>query len=301
MYYNGIILNGATAVGKTSISIKIAKKLDMEIISADSTQIYKNLDILTAKVTKEEMKGIKHHLIDIVDVLSDYSVGDFKKDTDEILNKLFPKNIMVVGGTGLYTNVLNNGMSKLPDKDENLRNNLESKDLIDLQVMLKQLDEISYYKIDLNNKVRLIRALEVCLLTGSKFSDLINKNNLNHKYSFFNVLLTRDREDLYNRINLRVDEMIKNGAIDEAFNLFIKYNEKMLDIKAIGYKQMYMYFQKQISFEEMIEEIKKESRRYAKRQITWFKNKGYFEINLSEIREDKAIEIIINKYKEVIK
>lgn len=301
MSYNGIILNGATAVGKTSISIKIAKKLNMEIISADSTQIYKELDILTAKIKKEEMQGIKHHLIDFVDVLEDYSVGNFKEDTDKILNDIFPNEVMVVGGTGLYTNVLNKGMSKLPEKNEKLRNYLEKKDINELQEMLKQLDEKTYFTIDLNNKVRLVRAVEICLLTDKKFSELVNENNLNHKYIFFNVLLTRDRDDLYNRINYRVDEMLKNGAIDEAYGIFKKYDEKMLDIKAIGYRQMYMYFKNQISFETMVEEIKKESRRYAKRQITWFKNKGYFEINLSEIKEDEAIEIIIKKYKEGIK
>lgn len=298
MSCNGIILNGATAVGKTELSIKLAQKLNCEIISADSTQIYKELDILTAKVTKEEMQGIKHHLIDFLEIEQDYSVYDFKKNVETILNNLNSQPVIIVGGTGLYTNVLNKGLAIMPEKSSELRKELESKSLCELKSELEKIDYETFEKIDKNNKVRLVRALEVILLSGKKYSDIIKENNKGHNYSFFNVFLTRDRMELYNRINKRVDLMLDMGAIIEGKKIYEKYGKTMYNIKAIGYRQMYKYFENMISYEEMVDEIKQESRNYAKRQITWFKNKGYYEINLSEISVDDAVKLILKKYEE---
>lgn len=290
-----IILSGPTAVGKTNISILLAKKLNLEIISVDSTQIYKELDIATAKITKDQMQQIKHHLIDIKDPLEEYSVVEFLSD----INKLLEKNVyLIVGGTGLYVDALNNGISDVPSKDENLRNELSEYSIEKLQNILKDLDENAYNKIDIKNKRRLIRAIEIIKLSNLKLEDVyLKKKSINHK--FLNIYLTRNREDLYNRINKRVDLMIENGLLDEGYKLYSKYKDLLQYFKPIGYKSMYEYFTRKITYEKMIEDIKKLSRHYAKRQITWFKNKGYIEINLTNTSEKDCIELILKEMKKL--
>ena len=195
------------------MSIKIAKKIDAEIISADASQIYKELNIGTAKITDEEMQGVKHYMIDIVNPGEDYSAGDFERDVNNILNENSQKsenrkNIIITGGTGLYIRSITNGFAKLPSKDEKIRKDLEDKNLDELQEILKKLDKESYEEIDLSNKLRLVRAIEVCILTGGKFSELRTKNIKNNDYEFLKVFLTRNIEELYDRINRRVEIMI---------------------------------------------------------------------------------------------
>ena len=298
----GIVIAGATGVGKTDLSIKLAQKINAEIISADASQVYKELDIGTAKVTQKEMQGIPHYMIDVVNPDEDYSVGDFERAVNNILNESCQKNgknVIIVGGTGLYIKSITDGFAKLPSKDEKIRAELEIKNLQELQEMLKELDEKSYSEIDLSNKLRLVRAIEVCLLTGEKFSELRTKNIKNNNYKFLKIFLTRDRNELYDRINKRVDIMISKGLIDEARKIYDKYKKSLYKISSIGYKELFLYFDGKITLEEAVDEIKRESRRYAKRQITWFrKEKNYITYNLSEVSENKIIKDILKKWEK---
>ena len=299
--YNGIVIAGPTAVGKTNMSIKLAKILKAEIISADASQVYKKMDIGTAKITKDEMQGVKHHLIDVAEIAEDYSVGDFEKDVNEILNNFDEnnKNILLVGGTGLYIRAITDGFSDLPSKNEKLRNELNEKSLNELQEQLKILDEKAYNGVDKQNKIRLVRAIEVCLLTGEKFSKIRTKNVKKNKYNFLKIFLVRDREELYNRINMRVDIMLKQGMLDEAKYIYDNYKDKLYKISAIGYQEFFEYFDGKVSLDEAVENVKRESRRYAKRQMTWFKKEtDYIIYNLSEMTEDEIIEKILEKFKK---
>ena len=295
----GIVISGATSVGKTDLSIKLAKRLDADIISADASQVYKFLDIGTAKVTEDEMQGIKHYMIDIVEPDEDYSVGDFEVEVNKILNEKEEndENVILVGGTGLYIRAITDGFSDLPTKDEKIRKDLEKKSLEELQEILQELDLQAYNEIDLNNKLRLVRAIEVCKITGGKFSELRVKNIKKNNYNFLKVFLTRNREELYERINKRVDIMIQKGLVEEAKKVYNNYEDSLYKISAIGYKELFNYFDGKVSLEEAIEDIKRESRRYAKRQMTWFrKEKDYLIYNLSEISEKEIIEDILRNY-----
>lgn len=296
------MIAGATGVGKTDLSIRLAKKIDAEIISADASQIYKELDIGTAKITDEEMQGVKHYMIDVASPGEDYSVGDFERDVNNILNENSRengKNIIIAGGTGLYIRSITDGFAKLPSKDEKIRKELESKSLDELQETLKKLDEKSYEEIDLSNKLRLVRAIEVCLLTGGKFSELRTQNVKNSDYDFLKIFLTRNRDELYDRINRRVEIMIAKGLVGEAKKVYNKYTEKLHKISSIGYKELFMHFDGKITLDEAVEEIKKESRRYAKRQMTWFrKEKDYIICNLSEMSENEVLNEILKRWEK---
>jgi len=295
----GLVISGPTGVGKTDMSIKLAKLLNSEIISADSSQIYRYMDIGTAKITNEEMQGIKHYMIDIIEPGEDYSVGDFEIQVNGILKEKEKKceNILLVGGTGLYIKAITDGFSNLPSKDEKLRNELEGKELEELRKILKKLDEKAYREIDICNKLRLVRAIEVCILTGGKFSELKTENVKNNNYSFMKVFLTRNREEIYERINKRVDIMISQGLEDEARKIYDKYANLRYKISSIGYKEFFKYFDRENSLDETIEEIKRESRRYAKRQMTWFrKEKDYIIYNLSEQNENDVMKDIIGRW-----
>ena len=296
------MIAGATGVGKTDLSIRLAKKIDAEIISADASQIYKELDIGTAKITDEEMQGVKHYMIDVASPGEDYSVGDFERDVNNILNENScknGKNIIIAGGTGLYIRSITDGFAKLPSKDEKIRKELESKSLDELQETLKKLDEKSYEEIDLSNKLRLVRAIEVCLLTGGKFSELRTRNVKNNDYDFLKIFLTRNRDELYDRINRRVEIMIAKGLVGEAKKVYNKYTERLHKISSIGYKELFMHFDGKITLDEAVEEIKKESRRYAKRQMTWFrKEKDYIICNLSEMSENETLDEILKRWEK---
>lgn len=295
----GIVISGATGVGKTDLSIKLAKRLNADIISADASQVYKFLDIGTAKVTEDEMQGIKHYMINVVEPDEDYSVGDFEVEVNKILHEKEEndENVILVGGTGLYIRAITDGFSDLPTKDEKIRKDLEEKSLEELQEILKELDLQAYNEIDLNNKLRLVRAIEVCKITGGKFSELRVKNIKKNNYNFLKVFLTRNREELYERINKRVDVMIQKGLVEEAKKVYNNYEDSLYKISAIGYKELFNYFDGKVSLEEAIEDIKRESRRYAKRQMTWFrKEKDYLIYNLSEISEKEIIEDILRNY-----
>lgn len=294
----GLVIAGPTGVGKTDLSIKLAKLLNADIISADSAQIYKEMDIGTAKITAEEMQGVKHYMLDVVEPIKKYSVGDYQTAVDNILNEKEreSKNIILTGGTGLYIGSITEGLSDLPTGDPVLREELLKLDSEELYKKLMELDPQAAEDIHINNRRRVERAVEVCLLTGDKFSVLSKKNIKNNNYNFLKVALERDREYLYERINLRVDIMLEKGLEQEVRALYEKYGENLRKINIIGYTELIEYFNGQFSYEEAVENIKRNSRRYAKRQFTWFKNDPtYVWFDLDKLSEEEIINSIIKE------
>ena len=288
-----IVIAGPTGVGKTKISIDLASELNAEIISSDSAQIYKGLNIGTAKITENEMQGIKHHLIDIVEPISKYSVGNFEKDVNKILNQNPEKNFLLVGGTGLYINSVTNGLSILPEADKKTREYLSTLDNQTLLELALKYDEEATKEIHPNNRVRLERVVEVFLLTGQKFSELSKKNIKNNNFKFLKIALERDRKNLYDRINKRVDIMFAQGLVDEVKNLYKIYGDKLYSLNIIGYNEIIDYINAKISLDEAAYQIKLNSRHYAKRQFTWFKaDKEYQWFNLDRISEQEIVKTI---------
>lgn len=294
----GIVIAGPTGVGKTKISIELAKKLGADIISADSAQVYKGLNIGTAKITENEKEGIKHHLIDIVEPNLKYSVGSFEREVNKILNSNEDKNFIIVGGTGLYINSVTEGLAELPEADEIIRASMAKKDSQFLYDLLLKHDEEAARTIHISNRQRIERALEVYLLTGEKFSILSKKNIKKNNFSFLKIALERDRENLYERINKRVDLMFEQGLENEVQKLYGIYGDKLYDLNIIGYRELVSYIKGEIDLERAKYEIKRNSRHYAKRQFTWFKSdKEYKWLNLDRISEEEAISRIMSLYK----
>lgn len=277
-----IVIVGPTGAGKTKLAIELAKKINGEIISCDSMQIYKEMDIGTAKPTEKEQKEVKHHMIDIISPNERFSVSDYKKmaenKIEEVLaNGKFP---ILVGGTGLYVNSLIYGIEFLEiEFDEKYRQQLETRaeneGLNKLYEEAKQIDEEAMKTISPNDKKRILRVLEIFHQTGmtkTKQDELSRKNGPKYDYKVFAINF--EREILYDRINKRVDQMIEMGLIEEVEGIYKKYNSFPTAMQGIGYKEVVEYITKNITKEEMIEKIKQETRRYAKRQLTWFrKNK----------------------------
>ena len=292
-----IVITGPTGVGKTKLSIELAKKYNAEIINADSVQIYKGLNIGSAKVTEEEKENIPHHLFDIKEVDEEYSIYNYQKDCRNKIKEIQGrnKNIIMVGGTGLYIK------SALYDYtlDENKNNDYyEDKTTEELYQELIKLDKD--IEIDKNNRRRVVRALNYYKETGKS----INLNNRGNKLLYdaiFIGLTMNNRSELYNRINNRVDKMIENGLIDEVKSFYDKGIKTKPLLSAIGYKELYQYFDNSITYEEAIDLIKRNSRRYAKRQWTFFKHQfdmKWFNVDINNF--DKTINEV-EKYIEVIK
>ena len=292
-----IVIAGPTGVGKTKISIDLASELNAEIISSDSAQVYRGLNIGTAKITEEEMQGIKHHLIDIVEPMSKYSVGNFEKDVNKILNQNPEKNFLLVGGTGLYINSVTKGLSILPEADKKTREYLSTLDNQTLFELALKYDKEATKEIHPNNRVRLERVVEVFLLTGQKFSELFKKNIKNNNFKFLKIALERDRENLYDRINKRVDIMFAQGLVDEVKNLYEIYGEKLYKLNIIGYNEIIDYINGIISLDEANYRIKLNSRHYAKRQFTWFKADNEYQwFNLDRISEQEIVKSIYTMF-----
>ena len=302
-----IVLAGPTAVGKTELSIKLAERLNGEIVSVDSMQIYKYMDIGSAKVTKEEMRGIVHHMIDIVEPDVAFTVSDYKNLAMDIIKDILSRGKLPIltGGTGLYINALTCNMTFTDaEQDKEYRDSLNK--LADefgnefIHEKLKEIDPISYNEIHFNNRKRVIRALEVYKLTNKPFSSYnagedIYKSDFDVKYFVLNM----DRATLYKRINKRVDIMMEKGLIDECINLKNKgYNSSVQSMQGIGYKEILRYLEGDIPLDEAVELIKKGSRNYAKRQLTWFRRdpRAIF-INKDNHNEEEILEIIINNLK----
>ena len=299
-----VVIVGPTASGKTALSIELAKKINGEIISSDSMQIYKDMDIGTAKVTKEEMQGIKHYLVDFVSPDCRYTVSDFKKDSENAIKEILQKGKtpIVVGGTGLYVNSLIYGIEYQDMKfDEEYRKELmelaESEDgLKKLYEEANKIDPEATKKISSNDKKRIVRILEIYKATGKNKTEqeiLSRQKGVDYDFKVFGIDMERSK--LYERINLRVDIMLKQGLENEVKNLISKYSEFPTAMQGLGYKEVVEFFEGKISHEEMIEKIKQESRRYAKRQLTWFrKNKETIWLD-SQNGVDKNIEIILEE------
>ena len=297
----GIVLAGPTGVGKTDLSIKLAKILDADIISCDSAQVYKEMNIGTAKIKENEMNGIKHYMLDVLEPREKYSVGEYQRAVDKILAQKEKEGraVILTGGTGLYINSVVNGLSSLPESDPKLRDELMALSVDELYEKLLELDPEAAEKIHKNNKKRVERAVEVCLITGKKFSVFSKENVKNNNYDFLKVCLTRDREILYKRIDKRVDIMMNEGLLDEVTALYKKYGVEILrKINIIGYTQLIDYIEGKISLETAVEFIKRDSRHYAKRQMTWFNNdSGYLWFDLEKQSENEILKTIIEQYK----
>lgn len=274
------ILAGPTGIGKTKTSIEVAKALDGEIISADSMQIYKNMDIGSAKISKEEMDGIPHHLIDFLSPNENFSVAEFSFHAKEAIDEITHRNRlpMVVGGTGLYINsLIYNYSFAASTKDEAYRMELEalakSKGVNYVHELLKEVDEESYKRLYPNDLKRVIRALEVYKVTGVPLSIAMKEEDIyDIPYNIFYYVLNMDRKKLYERINKRVDLMLEAGLLEEVKNLSsMGYTKEMQSMKGIGYKELLEYLNGEVSLEKAIENIKQFSRNYAKRQLTWFR------------------------------
>lgn len=293
----GIVIAGPTGVGKTELSIKLAKALNAEIISADSAQVYEGLNIGTAKITADEMQEVVHHMIDFVQPIKKYSVGDYQRKVDELLKTRSDRNVLLVGGTGLYIDSVVRGLSALPESDLVIREQLMKIDGEKLFEILKEIDLESAENIHPNNKRRVERAVEVFYQTGEKFSVLSKKNIKGNSFKFLKVALERDRKHLYDRINLRVEMMMENGLLEEVKSLYKKYGDVLKKINIIGYSELISYLNKEITLEEAKELIKKNSRNYAKRQFTWFKNDHeYIWYDLDKMTQDEILSDILQRF-----
>ncbi|MFO7887950.1 MAG: tRNA (adenosine(37)-N6)-dimethylallyltransferase MiaA [Eubacteriales bacterium] len=274
-----LVILGPTSIGKTKVSIDIAKKLNSEIISTDSMQIYKKMDIGTAKISKKEKETIKHHMIDLIDPKEEFTVYDYQKNSLEIIDKLLLENKtpILVGGSGLYINSIlyDLDFNKVSSNDK-VRNKYfalkERKGKMFLHNLLEKKDKEAAKKIHPNNVKRVVRALEVLEVTGEKYSQNSNFRKYSEKYNFIIIGLEMNRELLYNRINLRVEHMIEEGLINEVEELYNEgYDNSYQSMQAIGYKEIIDYIEGNTTKEEAIRLIKRNTRRFAKRQITWFK------------------------------
>ena len=304
-----IILTGPTAVGKTDLSIQLAKAVDAEIVSADSMQIYKYMDIGSAKVTEEEMQGVKHYLVDEIEPDMPFSVSEYKRMAEEYIDEISSrgKNVIVTGGTGLYLNSLIYDMDfGKSDANQELRDKL-NKELEEngpayMYEKLVSLDKDAAERIHPNNTKRVIRAIEVAM-SGEKMNDFSKDLRYNKKYRPIIIVLNRDRQALYDRINLRVDIMLKNGLIEEVKGLLEKgYTKDMISMQGIGYKEIIKYFDGEYTLDEAIEIIKRDSRRYAKRQLTWFRryeDAKWFEIDKFDSAEELK-DAVVSYVKEML-
>tara|TARA_B100000809_G_C15111032_1_gene520597 strand:- start:614 stop:1534 length:921 start_codon:yes stop_codon:yes gene_type:complete len=270
-----ISIVGPTAIGKTTLSIQLANHFNTEIISADSRQFYQEMQIGTATPTRSELDDAPHHFIKHISVDHDYNVGAFERDAITLLDELYKKHdvVIMVGGSGLYINAVNNGLDELPKVNQDIRDQLNERfqkdGLEGLQFQLKELDPKAYDTIAIDNPQRLIRALEVSLSSGQPYTSFLTAENKKRDFETITVGLTADREIIYNRINSRVDLMMEAGLLSEVQELLPKKNLNAL--RTVGYKELFNVLDEQWTLEFAISEIKKNSRRFAKRQLTWFK------------------------------
>ncbi len=288
-----IVISGATAIGKTALSIQLAQHFNSEIISADSRQFYKELKIGATPPSQEELIKVKHHFIQHLSVKDDYNVGLFEKDAIAVLYTLFKKTdtLIMAGGSGLYIDAVCNGLDTFPEVDEKIKKELsaeyKNKGITFLQDELKKRDPVYFDIVDINNPQRLIRALAVIRESRKPFSSFRNKTSAKRDFKISHFSLEMEREKLYERINRRVDLMMEEELLKEVENLIPYKNKNAL--QTVGYKELFSYFDGEISLEEAINKIKQNTRRFAKRQISWFKR----EENIQHISCEKAFQKII--------
>lgn len=297
-----ITVVGPTAIGKTAMAINLARHFNTEIISSDSRQFYKEMHIGTAVPSEEELASAPHHFIQHKSIFDPYSVGKFERDATQKLKELFKKHgvIIMAGGSGLYVNAVIEGLDDFPTVDESVREklNLELKEqgIVSLQEKLKQFDPGHYKKMDIENPQRLIRALEICIDTGKPYSSFLKKKEIARDFKSIKIGLTAERETIYDRINRRVDTMINAGLIEEAKSL---YEYKDLNaLQTVGYRELFNHFSGDGDLDFAISEIKKNTRRFAKRQLTWFKkdeNILWFDYTTQLQQILDRLTIILNK------
>lgn len=270
-----ICVVGPTAIGKTGKAIEIAAALSTEILSADSRQFYREMKIGTAVPSQEELDAVPHHFIQFRSIFDEYSVGDFERDALAFLEEKFRTNpvMVMVGGSGLYVDAVVKGLDNFPDMDPDIRKKLnrelEEKGIEHLQRELQKSDPDYFSIVDKQNPHRLIRALEVYRGSGKTYSSFLNQPVQERNFNTIYIGLTADRQVIYDRINLRVDLMIKEGLIEEAENLYRHKDENAL--QTVGYRELFDFFDGKLTKEEAIQEIKKNTRRFAKRQLTWYR------------------------------
>lgn len=280
-----IVIAGPTAVGKTKLAVNWAKQLSCEILSADSRQFFEELSIGTAKPTTEEMQGVPHHFIGHKTISENYTAGEFEKDALATLSGCFAKQnyAILVGGSGLYLDAVCHGIDNIPKASDEVRTELNSqakKGLSPLLQELQQKDPKTYQRIDRQNPVRVVRALEVIRTTGKPYSSFLNRPAKERPFALKKYCLYSDRKLLYHRINHRVDSMMKQGLLDEVKTVYPYRGKNAL--KTVGYKELFEYLDGKNTLEESVERIKQHTRNYAKRQLTWFRRDNsytWLEIN----------------------
>jgi len=276
-----IVIAGPTAVGKTSYAIELAKKYKTEILSADSRQFYRELQIGTAAPTEEELAAAPHHFIGNLSIHDYYNVSMYEQEAIHLIEDLFQKHdkLIVVGGSGLYIDALCYGIDELPDADKSLRSEIKRRFAEEgieyLQKEVERLDPDFYKVVDKNNHKRLQRALEVCLATGKTYSSQRTNKKKSRPFKIRKIVLNMERELLYERINKRVDLMMEAGLLDEVKSLLP--NRELNALKTVGYTELFRFLDGDISLEQAVTDIKTNSRRYSKRQVTWFKRYDDFE------------------------
>ena len=291
-----IVLLGPTASGKTSLSIEIAQKLNTEILSCDSRQFYKELKIGAAPPSQEELAIVKHHFVHHLSINENYNIGQFEKDAIAKITELFKVHnfLLLVGGSGLYIDAICNGIDNIPSISNNIRkkinNEYEKNGITWLQEKIKKIDPEFYKSSDINNPQRLKRCYEVFHQTGKRFSTFHKKEKKKRNFEIIKIGIKTDREQLYKKINTRVDKMIKNGLVNEA-KLLKKFREKNA-LNTVGYKELFNYFDQNIELDVAIEEIKKNTRRLAKRQLTWFRKEKNINWYLKS-EKNEIIEVIL--------
>ena len=283
-----ITIIGPTAIGKTALAVAVAQHFDCSIISADSRQFFKEMSIGTAVPSKSELEAAKHFFVQNKSIFEEYTVGDFERDAIALLDKLYEENdfAVMVGGSGLYIDAVLKGFDDFPDIDSTVREaliaNYEKHGIAYLQYELKKLDPVHYENIARENPQRLMRALEVTIGAGRPYSSFLNLKKNTRRFTPVIIGLDADREVIYNRINQRVDIMVNEGLIDEARALYP--HKKRNALQTVGYRELFAFFDGDTSLDAALEEIKKNTRRFAKRQITWFKrteNARWFDYNTS--------------------
>ena len=291
---NLISIVGPTAIGKTTLAITIAKHYKTEIISADSRQFYKEMSIGTAVPSQDELASVPHHFIQHKSIFEEYTVGDFEREAVKKLEILFEDNdtVVMVGGSGLYIDAIKDGLDNFPSIDpkirEALNETLTTEGILSLQERLKVLDRDYYGQVDLNNPHRLIRALEVCIGSGLPYTSFLNQKKTERNFNTITIAINADREIIYDRINRRVDIMLERGLLEEVSSL--KDQQALNALQTVGYRELFSYFKGDYDLDTAIAEIKKNTRRFAKRQLTWLRKKEDilwmdYEYNLNEILE----------------
>jgi len=270
-----VVLIGPTGVGKTELSLDLAERLNSPVISCDSRQLYKGLTVGTAAPTQEQLQRVKHYFISTLDLTDYYSASQYEEDALTLISQLHTSHdtLLMTGGSMMYIDAICNGIDEIPTIDEELRKELfelyEKEGLTPIRNRLKLLDPVFYNQVDLKNYKRVIHALEVCLMTGKPYSSLRTGTKKERPFKIIKIGLKRDREELYERINLRVDEMMKNGLLEEAREVYPF--RSLNSLNTVGYKELFQYFDGNCNLDFAIEKIKQNTRIYSRKQMTWFK------------------------------